>query len=61
VFNFETNTVVELYDVTFDETYLFLCDVFKHAGDNKKEESIFVNEDLHDFNSDEDDLCNLEL
>jgi hypothetical protein len=61
LFNFETNTVVELYDMTFDETSSFLCDVFKCADDKKKEENIFIDKDLQGFNSDEDGLCNSEL
>jgi hypothetical protein len=35
VFNLETNTVVELYDVTFDETTLCPHDVFRCTGDKK--------------------------
>jgi hypothetical protein len=35
VFNLETNTVVELYDVTFDETARCPCDVFHCVGDRK--------------------------
>jgi hypothetical protein len=46
VFNLETNTVVESYDVTFDETAPFPHDVFECAGDKEIEESIFVYEDL---------------
>jgi hypothetical protein len=33
VFNLEINTVVELYDVTFDETAPCPCDVLECAGD----------------------------
>jgi transposase InsO family protein len=33
VFNLETNTVVESYDVTFDETAPYPRDVFEYAGD----------------------------
>jgi hypothetical protein len=58
VFNLETNTVVESCDVTFDETAPFPRDVFECAGDKKMEESIFVDEELQGFDSDEDDpLC----
>jgi hypothetical protein len=46
VFNLETNTVVESYDVTFDETAPFPHDVFECAGDKEIEKSIFVYEDL---------------
>jgi hypothetical protein len=35
VFNLETNTVVELYDVTFDETTHCPHDVFRCTGDKK--------------------------
>jgi hypothetical protein len=53
VFNRETNTIVESYDVSFDET----CprDVFECAGDKEMEESIFVDEELQGFNRDEDE------
>jgi hypothetical protein len=46
VFNLETNTIVESYDVTFDETAPCPCDVFEYAGDKEMEESIFVDEEL---------------
>jgi hypothetical protein len=46
VFNLETNTVVESYDVTFDETTPCPHDVFECAGDNEMGESIFVDEGL---------------
>jgi hypothetical protein len=46
VFNLETNTVVELCDVTFDETAPYPHDVFECAGDKEIEESIFVDEEL---------------
>jgi hypothetical protein len=55
VFNLETNTVVESYDVTFNETAPYPRDVFECAGDKEMEESIFVDEELHGFNGDEDD------
>jgi hypothetical protein len=42
VFNLETNTVVESYDVTFDETARCPRDVFVFACDKKIEENIFV-------------------
>jgi hypothetical protein len=42
VFNLDTNTVVESYDVTFNETTPYPRDVFECAGDKKMEESIFV-------------------
>jgi hypothetical protein len=46
VYNFETNTVVESCDVTFDETAPCSCDVVECAGDKEMEESIFVDEGL---------------
>jgi hypothetical protein len=46
VYNFETNTVVESCDVTFDETASCSCDVVECAGDKEMEESIFVDEGL---------------
>jgi hypothetical protein len=49
VFNHETNTVVESYDVTFDETAPCPHDVFECAGDKEIEESIFVDEELQGF------------
>jgi hypothetical protein len=55
VFNFETNIVIESYDVTFDETTPCPHDVFECAGDKEMEESIFVDEELHDFDRDEDE------
>jgi hypothetical protein len=55
VFNLETNTVVESYDVTFDENAPCPRDVFECAGDKEIEENIFVDEELQCFDSDEDD------
>jgi hypothetical protein len=46
VYNFETNTVVESCDVTFDETAPCPRGVFECAGDKEMEESIFVDEGL---------------
>jgi hypothetical protein len=46
VFNLEINIIVELYDVTFDETAPCLCDVFECTSDMEMEESIFVDEGL---------------
>jgi hypothetical protein len=54
VFNLENNTVVESCDVTFDETAPCRCDVFECVGDKEMEESIFVDEELHGFDRDED-------
>jgi hypothetical protein len=55
VFNLETNTVVESCDVTFDETAPCPRDVFECASDKEMEENIFVNEELHGFDNDEDE------
>jgi hypothetical protein len=44
VFNLETNSVVESYDVTFNETAPCPCDVFECASEKELEESIFVDE-----------------
>jgi hypothetical protein len=47
-----------LCDVTFNETTPCPRDVFECAGDKEMEESIFVDEELQGFDSDEDDpLC----
>jgi hypothetical protein len=56
VYNFETNTVVELCDVTFDETAPCPCGVFECAGDKEMEQSIFVDEGLQGVDGDEDEL-----
>jgi hypothetical protein len=55
VFNFETNTVIESCDVTFDETALYPRDIFECAGDKEMEEDIFIDEGLQGVNGDEDD------
>jgi hypothetical protein len=55
VFNLETNTVVESCDMTFDETAPCPRDVFECAGDKEIEESIFIDEELHGFDRDEDE------
>jgi hypothetical protein len=47
--------LIESYDVTFDETAPCSHDVFECAGDKEMEESIFVDEELHGFDGDEDD------
>jgi hypothetical protein len=44
VFNLDTNTVVEPYDVIFDEIVPCPRDIFECAGDNKMDESIFIDE-----------------
>jgi hypothetical protein len=55
VFNFETNIIVESYDVIFDETVPCSRDVFECAGDKEMDESIFVDDELQGFNGDDDD------
>jgi hypothetical protein len=55
VFKLETNTVLESYDVTFDETAPCPHDVFECAGDKKMEEDIFVDEELQGFDDNEDE------
>jgi hypothetical protein len=55
VLNLETNIIVVLCDVTFDKTIPCPHDVFESAGDKEMEESIFVNEELYDFEDDEDE------
>jgi hypothetical protein len=55
VYNFETNTVVESCDVTFDETAPYPRGVFECADDKEIEESIFIDEGLQDIDSDEDE------
>jgi hypothetical protein len=42
VFNLETNTIAESYDVTFEETAHCPRDVYECTGDKKMEENIFV-------------------
>jgi hypothetical protein len=55
VYKFETNTIVESCDVTFDETTPCSRDIVDCACDNEMEESIFVDEGLHDIDGDEDE------
>jgi hypothetical protein len=55
VFNLETNTVVELCDVIFNETAPCHRDVFECTYDKEMEESIFVDGELQDFDHDEDE------
>jgi hypothetical protein len=55
VFNLETNTIVESYDVTFDETSPCPRHVFECAGDKEMEESIFEDEELQGLDGDEDE------
>jgi hypothetical protein len=55
VYNFETNTIVESYDVTFNETAPCPHGVFECAGDKEMEESISVDEGLQGIDGDEDE------
>jgi hypothetical protein len=55
VYNFETNIIVESYDVTFDETAPYPRGVFECADDKEMEESIFVDEGLQGIDGDEDE------
>jgi hypothetical protein len=55
IYNFETNTIVESCDVTFDETAPCPRGVFECAGDKEMEESIFVDEGLQGVDGDEDE------
>jgi hypothetical protein len=55
VYNFETNTIVESCDVTFDETAPCSHGVFECAGDKEMEESIFVDEELQGVDGDKDE------
>jgi hypothetical protein len=54
VYNFETNIVVESYDVTFDEMAACPRGVVEWAGDKEMEESIFIDEGLQGIDGDED-------
>jgi hypothetical protein len=55
VFNLETNTIIESYDVTFDETAPCPHDVFECVGDKEMEESICIDEKLQGFDGDENE------
>jgi hypothetical protein len=64
VFNLETNTVAESSSVTFNETSPCPRGVFECASDKKMEKSIFIDEELHDLDHDEDEplsLANLSI
>jgi hypothetical protein len=54
VYNLETNTVIESYDVTFDEIVPCPHGVLECAGDKEMEESIFVGEGVQGVDSDND-------
>jgi hypothetical protein len=55
VFNLETNTTTESFDVTYDEITPCPRDVFECAGVKKMEESVFVDNELPGFDRDEDE------
>jgi hypothetical protein len=55
VYNFETNTIVESCDETFDETAPCPRGVFECAGDKEMAESIFVDEGPQGIDGDEDE------
>jgi hypothetical protein len=55
VYNFKTNTVVELCDVTFDETAPCPHGIFECASDKEMEESIFVDERQQGIDGDDDE------
>jgi hypothetical protein len=55
VYNFETNTVVESCDVTFDKAAPCPRGVVECAGDKKIEKSIFVDEGLHGIDGDKNE------
>jgi hypothetical protein len=55
VYNFETNTIVESCDMTFDETAPCPRDVVECAGDKEMKENIFVDEGLQSVDGDEDE------
>jgi hypothetical protein len=55
VYNFETNTIVELCDVTFDENAPCPRGVFECVGDKEMEEGIFVDEGLQGVDGDKDE------
>jgi hypothetical protein len=55
VYNFETKTVVESCDVTFDETAPCPRGVVECASDKEMGESIFVDEGLQGIDGDEDE------
>jgi hypothetical protein len=55
LYNFETNTIVESCNVTFEETAPCPRGVFECAGDKEMEECIFVDEGLQCVDGDEDE------
>jgi hypothetical protein len=55
VYSFETNIIVESFDVAFDETAPCPHGVFECAGDKEIETFIFVDEGLQGIDGDEDE------
>jgi hypothetical protein len=55
VYNFETNTVVESCDVTFNENTPCPRGVVECADEKEMEESIFIDEGLQGIDGDKDD------
>jgi hypothetical protein len=55
VYNFETNTIIESCDVTFDKTAPCPRGVFECVGEKEMEESIFIDEGLQGIDGDEDE------
>jgi hypothetical protein len=55
VYNLETNTIVESYDVRFDKTAPCPHYVFECAGEKEIENIIFVDEGLRGIDGDEDE------
>jgi hypothetical protein len=55
VYNFETNTIVESCDVTFDKIVSCPYDVFECVGDKEMEESTFVDDGLQGVDGDKDE------
>jgi hypothetical protein len=59
VLNLENNIIVESCDVIFNETAPCPRHVFESAGDKEMEDNIFVDEELHGFEGDEDEIIAL--
>jgi hypothetical protein len=55
VFNLETNTIVESYDVTIDETTSCSHDAFGCVDEKEIEEIIFIHDGLHGINGDKEE------
>jgi hypothetical protein len=55
VFNLETNTIVESYDVTIDETTSCSHDAFGCVDEKEIEESIFIHDGLQGIDGDKEE------